>query len=187
MAEAVAAAAAAAAETEKEKEEKEKDKEEEEEEEKDEGEEEKGETKGEEPLMCMALDDMSMFRKIDTTIFRKLGAADSNIVVHGETRAEQEGFLALMLERRPHVVILDQSIDLPGGGPHLRGTDLAVELARAGDARCVVCILTGGTDKEVEEIRGMPEVDLAFSKGHSVPAILAALRQTLEAKGLGGP
>ena len=179
--------AAAAAEAEKEKETEKEKEEKEEEEEKDEGEEEKGETKGEEPLMCMALDDMSMFRKIDTIIFRKLGAADSNIVVHGETRAEQEGFLALMLERRPHVVILDQSIDLPGGGPHLRGTDLAVELARAGDGRCVVCILTGGTDKEVQEIRAMPEVDLAFSKGHSVPAILAALRQTLEAKGLGGP
>ena len=92
-------------------------------------------------------------------------------------------FVAQVLERRPHIVVIDQNVDHPDGTPHLKGSDLAAELHRSGDdSNRLVCILTGASVEEVDELRARPGVDLAFSKGTDATVLSAALRRSLAAK-----
>ena len=133
-------------------------------------------------LGCMGLDDSSFLQLVLATLFKTMGAKNEDVVVHGATLAEQTGFVALVLERRPHVVVLDQNIDKPQGGPHLLGTDLAAELQLRGFSDGVVCILSGASEKDLEAFRGKPGVDLVYGKGKGTNVIAEGLRRALQAK-----
>ena len=133
-------------------------------------------------LICMGLDDISMMRRVQAQIFKRMGAKAENTVVHGGSKAEMDGFVALVLERRPHVVLLDQNID-HDGMPHLLGSDVAAEIQQGGGVGTgVVCILTGTADAKLEGLRATPGVDCAFSKGMPPVLLCAELRKTYQAK-----
>ena len=64
-------------------------------------------------LVCAAVDDSSVMRLADSALFRSMGATESNIMVQGATKAEQAGFVELVLMRKPDLVLLDQHLGPP--------------------------------------------------------------------------
>ena len=133
-------------------------------------------------LVCFGIDDDELNREVHTMLFKSMGAAALNTVVVGGTVAEQDGFVARVLERRPDVVLLDENLQGPDGTLRLLGSDLAAELHAAGFRSAVVCILTASADSTVDELRAKPGVDLAFSKGCGMKWLAAELLRVVAAK-----
>jgi hypothetical protein len=145
-------------------------------------------------LACAGLDDVEVSRMLMDALFEEfLNADQERIYTLGGTTAEQRSFVDVALGRLdaklnpltpplPHVdvVMLDQNINTQEGQQHLLGSDIAGQLQAHG-YRGVTCIQTGSSMQMIDELAGMPGVDLVFPKGLALSAVADRIRAVLVA------
>ena len=138
-------------------------------------------------LFCAGIDDSPLMQQSQELLFRHVLKADmekSRSI--GTTIQEQLAFTdfafgivdaQLQPLPSPHcpadIVVLDQNI-----ATDLLGSQLASELRSRG-FQGVVCILTGSTGAELEELRALAGVDIVHSKGYDPYTLSAELREVL--------
>ena len=80
---------------------------------------------------------------------------------------------------------MDQNIDLPDGGCHLLGTQLAAQL-RSHGFRGVTCILTASSARDIDHSGQSAGVDLALDKATSLKEQQRLIESAISAKRLEG-
>ena len=144
-------------------------------------------------LRCCGIDDEDMPRMVLSLICEHYLCAKTAVLL-GETSEQVAAFVDVVMGKREagdlspssgppgqrfDVVFLDQNIDLRATPPVL-GSNLCLQLRSAGFTGITV-VLSGAPSAEIEEMRLLPQVDLAYEKGFALPSIALAIK-TLYAK-----
>jgi hypothetical protein len=139
-------------------------------------------------LKCVSLDDsLTLLKAYERMLHNKYLKAEESIVI-GKNHAEIEAAVDIIMGRKTNawlslsqwpadIVTLDQQL----GHDHLQGTDIAAALAEE-NFEGVVCILSGGSEEDMEQYMGMPGVDMVVSKATSYQQVAKALLEKHVAK-----
>lgn len=148
------------------------------------------------PLRCIGVDDCRFQRALHELLFKNFLQADACSYSIGATKEEQLAFVDIALGRlttqlhpvpaenvtQMGIVIIDQNLSV-NNMPHLLGHDLAEQLQQEGFVG-VVCIFSGSSDVDLQEIRMKAGVDMVLSKCTPLPEVARLLREAFTAKKL---
>jgi len=139
-------------------------------------------------LRCCGIDDEGMPRMVLSLICEHYLCAKTAVLL-GETSEQVAAFVDVVMGKREavdlspttdppgqrfDVVFLDQNIDLRATPPVL-GSNLCLQLRSAGFTGITV-VLSGAPSAQIEEMRLLPQVDLAYEKGFALPSIALAIK-----------